>query len=287
MESEDLFLSVDEVRVAYRFRNVTARPVTTVVAFPMPTRSLSDEFGGDVAYPSDFRTSVDGRPVKPMRERKAVVGGKDYRATLEAMGVPVAPKSIMDAIKVMDRLPPARKAELVKLGLAGEEEWDNDGKGMKKHLIPLWSVADKYWWTQSFPAGRDVRIDHRYVPGAGGSVESGIAFPEFRDTPDTRAMIAEYCIDKDFIASVDRRRATGSNGPMMPERNIDYILTTGGNWAKPIGTFRLVVDKGAAKNLASFCGDGIKKISPTRFEMVKKDWRPTNDLHVLIIEPKT
>lgn len=286
MESEDLYLSVDEVRVSYRFRNITAVPLTTIVAFPMPARSLSDEYGGDVAYPSGFKTSVDGKPVKLQHERKAAVNGKDYRARLEALGVPVSPASIMDAIKVMDALPPARKAELVRLKLAGEEEWDDDGKGMKRHLIPLWSVEDKYWWTQTFAPGRDVRIDHRYVPGAGGSIESAIAFPEFRANEDSQAMIKEYCIDKDFIASVDKRRAKGRDGPMMPERNIDYILTTGGNWAKPIGRFRLVVDKGRPDNLVSFCGEELKKISPTRFEMVKKNWRPTSDLHVLILEPK-
>lgn len=286
MVSEDLYVSVDEVRVGYIFRNVSAVPVTTVIAFPMPPRSLSDEYGGDVAYPSGFRTSVAGKPIKIERERKAVVNGKDFRARLEALGVPVAPATVNAAIDAMDRLTPARKAELVRLGLAGEEEWDDDGKGMKKHLIPLWSVEDKYWWRQTFAPGRDVRIDHRYVPGAGGSVESAIAFPEFRANEDSQAMIKEYCIDEDFIASVDKRRAKGRDGPMMPERNIDYILTTGGNWAKPIGSFRLVVDKGRPDNLVSFCGEGVKKISPTQFEMVKKNWRPTSDLHVLILEPR-
>ena len=103
---------------------------------------------------------------------------------MRAFAIPVAPDSINDAIKAMDALPPARKAELIRLGLAGEEQWDDDGKGMKKHLIPLWTVEDQYWWTQVFPAGRDVRIDHRYVPGAGGSVESMIAYPEYRDQPE-------------------------------------------------------------------------------------------------------
>ena len=38
----------------------------------------------------------------------------------------------------------------------------------------------------------------------------------------------------------------------------------------PIGRFRLVVDKGAPGNLVSFCGEGVRKISPTRFEMSVK-----------------
>ena len=286
MVSEDLFLSVDAIRVAYRFRNVTAVPVTTIVAFPMPPRSMADEYGRDVAYPSDFRTFVDGKPVKAQLERKAAGKGKDYRARLEALAIPIAPDSINDAVKAMDRLPPARRAELIRLGLAGEEEWDDDGKGMKKHLIPLWTVEDRYWWRQVFPAGRDVRIDHRYVPGAGGSVESFVAYPQYRGTPEAKAMIAEYCIDGAFIAAIDARRNTDDRGPMMPQRTVDYILTTGANWAKPIGDFRLVIDKGRPQNLVSFCGDGVRKISPTQFEMRKRNWRPDRDLKVLVVEPR-
>jgi hypothetical protein len=286
MESEDLYVSADEIRVRYLFRNVTAIPVRTVVAFPMPRRRLSDEFGGDVAYPSGFRTSVDGKPVKVTLERKAVANGTDYRARLEALKIPVAPDSINDATRAMDALPPAQKAELIRLGLAGEEEWDDDGKGMKKHLIPLWTVEDKYWWPQAFPAGREVRIDHRYVPGAGGSVESFIAFPEYRNTPESREMAAKYCVDKATMAAVDKRRNKGLEGPMMPQRTVEYILTTGGNWARPIENFRLVVDKGKPGNLVSFCGEGVRKISPTQFEMRKRNWRPTRDLEVLILEPR-
>ena len=286
MESEDLYVSVDEVRVAYRFRNVTAIPVKTVVAFPMPPRRMSDEYGGDVGYPSGFKTRVDGRPVKVTLERKAMVNGKDHRARLEALNIPIAPDSINATIKAMDALPPPRRAELVRLGLAGEEEWDDDGKGMKKHLIPLWTVEDKYYWTQIFPAGRDVRIDHRYVPGAGGSVESFIAFPEYRNPPESRAMAAKYCVDQATIAAVDKRRNKGLEGPLMPQRTVEYILTTGSNWARPIGDFRLVVDKGRPGNLVSFCGEGVKKISPTQFEMRKRNWRPTRDLDVLILEPR-
>ena len=285
MESEDLYVSVDEVRVRYRFRNVTPTAVSTVVAFPMPPRSLATEYGGDVAYPSNFRTSVDGRPIHATLERKATLNGRDHRGLLERYGIPVAPESINDATAVMDRLPPARKAELIRLGLAGEEEYDA-GKGWEKHLIPLWTIEDRHWWTQTFPAGRDVRIDHRYVPGAGGSVESFLAFPEYRDTPEARATIAKYCVDKATMAAVDKRRNKGLEGPLMPQRTVDYILTTGANWARPIGDFRLVVDKGRPCNLVSFCGEGVKKISPTRFEMRKSNWRPTRDLEVLILEPR-
>lgn len=286
MESEDLYVSADEIRVRYVFRNLSTKPVTTVVAFPIPPREMSDEFGGDVAYPSDFRTTADGRSVPVTLERKAVADGKDHRARLQALKIPIAPESINEAIKAMDALSAANRAELIRLGLAGEEEWDDDGKGMRKHLIPLWTVEDKYHWTQTFPAGREVRIDHRYVPGAGGSVEAFIAFPEYRDTPESKAAVAKYCVDHATIAAVDKRRNKGLEGPLMPQRTVEYILTTGANWAQPIRDFRLVVDKGKPGNLVSFCGEGVKKISPTQFEMRKTNWRPTRDLEVLILEPR-
>ena len=63
------------------------------------------------------------------------------------------------------------------------------------------------------------------------------------------------------------------------------MLVTGGNWKKPIGDFRLVVDKGDPKTLVSFCGDGVKKTGPTRFEMRKTNWRPERDLSILFLEP--
>lgn len=286
MLSEDLFVSADEIRIHYVFRNRSTKDVETIVAFPMPDRDLSEEYGGDVGYPSDFRTKVGGVPVKAQLERRAVVKGKDHTALLKQLRVPLAPDSINAAIPAMDRLPAAEKKRLVALGVAGDEEYDDDGKGMKHHLIPLWTVKDKYWWKQRFPAGRDLIVDHRYAPGIGGSVESTIAFREFRNTPDTRAMIARYCIEKDFLASVDARSNKGPEGPMMPDKWIDYVLTTGANWRSPIGSFRLVVDKGKPGNLVSFCETGVKKIGPTQYEVRHTNWRPTRDLHVLIIEPR-
>jgi hypothetical protein len=286
MVSEDLFVSAGQIRVRYVFRNRTSKDVDTVVAFPMPDRDLGEEYGGDVGYPSNFRTRVAGRSISATLERKAVIKGKDYTALLGQLKVPIAPASINDATKAMDRLTPAQKARLVKLGLAGDEEYDNTGLGMKHHLIPLWTVKDSMWWRQRFPAGRDLVIEHNYVPGVGGSVESAIAFKQFRTTDDSRQMIKRYCIDTEFLAAVDRRsRKDQTNGPGMPDTWIDYILTTGANWRSPIRSFRLVVDKGKPGNLVSFCEAGVKKIGPTQYEVRRANWRPARDLHVLIIEP--
>lgn len=286
MASEDLYVSATRIRIRYVFRNVTAAPITTTVAFPMPDRPLSDENEGDVAYPSGFRTTVEGKPVRAMLERKAIAKGKNQRALLESVGIPIAPQSINAATKAMDRLTPATKVRMVAAGLAGEEERDDDGKGMTKHLIPLWTVQDRYYWTQTFPAGRDLKIEHGYVPGAGASVTTTFAVKALRATEEGRLAKARYCPDAAFFAAIDKRIGAPDRDPGLPDWRIDYVLTTGANWAMSIGDFRLVVDKGRPGNLVSFCATGVRKISPTQFEVRHRNWRPAQDLHVIIVEPR-
>ena len=62
------------------------------------------------------------------------------------------------------------------------------------------------------------------------------------------------------------------------------MLKTGANWSGPIQDFRLVIDKGEASALVSFCGDGVKKISPTQFEMRKTNFTPEGNISVLILK---
>jgi hypothetical protein len=296
MRSEDLFISQDAVVVKYRFANTSAKDVTTVVAFPMPDLGGVGFFESDNGIPSqdpinllDFATMVDGRPVKASVEQKALVGGVDRSAWLVKRGVPLA-EHLDGARRALDNLSDADKAEAVKLGLATVDEYDQ-GQGWEKHLAPAWVLKTTFYWTQTFPAGRELAIDHRYTPAVGGSVDTIVGSEMWRDNTGGHAAEAraKYCVDKGFEAAVakGRAKASGDDGfSAYQERRIAYVLKTGGNWAKPIGAFRLVVDKGAADNLVSFCATGVKKIGPTRFEVVKTNYRPAADLDILILVPQ-
>jgi hypothetical protein len=99
-------------------------------------------------------------------------------------------------------------------------------------------------------------------------------------------MIADYCIDSALIAGLELMARRNGQNAMIGEQRIGYVLTTGANWRAPIHNFRLVVDKGATENLISFCGSGIRKTAPTRFEMRHTDWRPERDLKLLILMPR-
>lgn len=281
MVSEDLYVSASEIRVRYVFRNRAPRDVRVTVAFPLPDRDLSQIEYGDVAWPSDFRTRVDGQPVRMSHQRRAVLGGVDHTALLESLGVPIAAAEIAAASEVIERLPPSDQQRLVRAGLASPI-----GEGPDRAFEARWTVTEAYHWEQTFPAGRDLIVEHRYVPGTGGSAGTALGNREFRQSEYGRQQIARYCIDPPFLAAVDRLALrSGSDYLPMTEQWISYVLTTGANWRSPIGDFRLVVDKGDTRNLVSFCGEGVRRISPTRFEIRRRNWRPTRDLHVLILRP--
>jgi hypothetical protein len=285
MLAEDLFVSAEQVRVQYRFRNDRSRAgvVEAIVAFPMPDRDLSLEREGDVAFPSDFRTLVDGKPVATRTELKAMLDGADMSAILTAMKLSIAgsPEAIDAALEALS---PVQRDELLRLRLAEVEEYGAGAGALR--LVPLWTIRETHYWPQAFRADRETRIEHSYRPGTGMSVGTALVDRAFRRSAEGRRMIADYCIDAAFLAGLDRlARRAGGDYPLLGEQRFGYILTTGGNWAQPIGDFRMVIDKGAAENLVSFCASGVRKISPTQFQVSHKNWRPDRDLKVLVIFP--
>jgi Domain of unknown function (DUF4424) len=97
---------------------------------------------------------------------------------------------------------------------------------------------------------------------------------------------AKYCMDASFVsaaaAGAQKAKQSGKD-TLLGEKRIDYILKTGANWAGPIADFTLSVDKGKPDNLLSFCGTGVKKLSPTQFQVHYTDYTPKTDLAVLIL----
>jgi hypothetical protein len=95
-----------------------------------------------------------------------------------------------------------------------------------------------------------------------------------------------YCTDGPFTSAVQSlyRKANAPNSKVGAfEEYLSYVIASGANWAGPIGSFRLIVDKGDPLTLVSFCGDGVKKIGPTTFEMIASDYTPRRDIELLFI----
>ena len=288
MRAEDLFISAAEIRVRYRFFNKTPSDVTVHVAFPMPEIRI-EHADQNVSVPIDdavnflgFTTRVNGAPVATQVEQHVFAGGVERTATLRGLGVPLAPH-LQSTNQALDRLPRSKWDELVKIGLAEIEEYDA-GKGTEKHLAARWALRTTYYWQQTFPAQKETAIEHRYKPSVGGTVQTALGADYARAEPWHADMLRKYCIEPNIIRALDRARRGKDDGAPYSEERIEYILKTGANWSGPIGDFRLEVDKGHKDNLVSFCGEGVKKIGPTQFEMRKKNFTPDGNFAVLILK---
>jgi len=292
MRSEDLFVSEREIRVRYVFRNTADRDITSIVAFPMPDIAFTEE---EIDIPNraadnflDFKTVVNGQAVDAAMERRVFALGLERTRLLEDLKVPLMPL-LRETASALDALPEEKKADLVSLGIARVEEYD-DGKGMQKHLIPFnWRLKTTYFWSQTFPAGKDIVIEHRYRPSVGRSVQ-GTRYNAVPTTPgeaeELRRMTTTYCIDGTFKAAVSRApKAKSHGGAAFSEARISYVLKTGSNWLGSISDFTLTIDKGAPENLVSFCGADVKKTGTTTFQIKATHFYPQQDLDVLILKP--
>lgn len=290
MESEELFISTDEIRVTYIFRNDSDVDHHLLVAFPMP--DIVPNHFSPVAYPMgpsnnlfEFETTFDGEPVDAVLHEYAFAAGVDRTKLIEKLDLPIVPIS-QEAIDATDELPEETLAELLHLGLVVPDEFDA-GDGWEKHHWPNWTYRATYTWEATFPAGETVTVEHRYRPSVGGT--AGVSFlSEPYDGYDPAADYArKYCTDDAFLGAV-RKTLSNPDEPWsapFTEQWISYILTTGGNWAGGgIENFRLVIDKGSTDNLVSFCGEDVRKIGPTTFEMKKQNFWPEQELEILLLQ---
>ncbi len=280
MQSEDLFISEEKVTVDYVFLNTSAADIETVVAFPLPDiengiEKPAYDFTGELG----FRTLVDGKPADLTLTQTAVLKGRDVTERLKAAKIPLMPiwEKFDAAVKA---LPTAERNALIAEGLL------MDDGSTPPSWAPLWTTKTAVSRTQVFPAGRPVRVSHAYKPFVGGSVGS-ILKKDLRTVKDFAGDVAAYrakfCIDDDFVRGFDA--GVTKKDSYRPDLWIAYVLTSGANWKGPIGDFRMVIDKGDPKNLVSFCGTGVKKIAPTRFEVRYQNFTPTRDVNVLIVKP--
>lgn len=318
MESENLFIGLDEITVDYVFRNTTPEDVTGVVAFPMPAVNLSTlvysptRFTAadlDTDNPLDFTALIDGKPVAVSTERRAYfippesptdpdapyvpppasaeydAPGDDVTDYLASLGIPLVFDT--DAVfAALDRLPPGTVKELEAKGLAVNNGPDTDPS---TRWDIGWSIVIRHYWTQTFPAGATVKVSHRYkaMPSGGLFYWYDWTKPTADWTTDPNEDDkAKYCIDEGTGRAIDEALPADPDAGGAHHGtafNIAYVLTTANTWKGPIGDFKLTLDKGKPENVLSLCMEGVKKIGPTRFEIEKTNFAPTKDLEVLVV----
>jgi hypothetical protein len=276
MTSEDLFISVQKVEVNYVFTNTGDEDLTVTVAFPMPDLDPDIYLNEDssVFKPGadnfmDFHVAVEGTPVETKLELRALSGVLDITNQLKALNIPINPLGD-DARKALISLP-AEKLE--SLTAEGAVVLDGDDRE------PAWTLKSAYYWNQKFQAHKPLRVSHSYVPAVGATFYSG-------GEEQAASNKKRFCIDDGTLKAMDViANAAKAKNFLAEERHIQYVLTTGANWAGGIGKFHLTIDKGSADNVVSLCMDGIQKTGPTRFEAFKTEFMPEKDLDIMIVTP--
>ena len=282
MAEEDLFLSLDQVRVRYLFRNRSKQPVTTLVAFPLPPihMEMDHEYGftarhRDPADSVDFRLWIDGRPVPVnSRARAETPEGREVTALLQKWQIPLIfltpdAASYDRLMARLEALPPEAMAELRAAGAILQEP--------DMGFQPNWITHFSYYWQMTFPAGAAVEVRHAYVP-----VPEAFIFGRY--DLEEGALAQEVCMDNAFRAGA-RRLLGPDEYAATTGRLLRYVLTTANSWRGPIGRFHLTIDKGRPDALVSLCRDGIRKTGATRFEWQAQNWQPRRNLSVLFLAP--
>ncbi|UXS42997.1 DUF4424 domain-containing protein (plasmid) [Agrobacterium tumefaciens] len=283
MQSEDLYLSPNEVRVHYVFRNESDRDITTTVAFPLP--DIDQSAYETVFLPVEsqenfvgFHVTADGKSIHPKLEQKAVTDeGADVTAAITKSGLSVNSK-LPGWEEKARALPDNVWRDLVGQGLIEAE----DVSDRSADFNVTWNLRATFHWEQTFPAGRTIIVDHRYKPIAGGvSIFADEA--QFKD-------YSSYCLDDQGKAGVRHLLNQAQAGAKAdPERaagispiEVSYVLTTGANWKGPIEDFRLTIDKEAPHAVLSLCMSGLKKTGPTTFETRRENFTPTEDIRFVV-----
>ena len=288
MKSEDLFISTDKIKVSYVFANTSDEDVTGEVIFPLPPIAVQDLFFSDMNLPENpdrenlvnFTVEVNGVEITPKVERRAVhfsyapesgepVYGEDVTALLAEAGAPLTlqPDRLVAAVEA---LPPTTLDKLVSAGLV--EVHDGPSQGSDKYLFK-WAVAVRYHWTQTFPAAKELSVRHAYENYPSGGIWSW-EHPAKADYQKELERL--YCIDEATSKGLARCRTS---------YHIRYILGTANTWKGPIGNFKLTIDKGHPRNILSLCAEGVEKTGPTTFVVEKNDYRPPDELRILIASP--
>ena len=317
MVKERLTISPKKIDARYTFRNVTDHPVELMVAFPLPVIDYSrlNPHGPYINIPNshnanfvDFKTIVDDQPVKTRVETKALLGDKDISNDLKSVGIKywipgngtdygvmddhnaknlqANKEQRLDAIKQVQALSKNAQQQLIKLGALENGPPEDD-----VYPFPKWRLVTLYYWTQVFPPGKDVIIQHTYKPIS--TMSEGFHIETFdlktnkflpvqmMGTADARypkgaENLKQYCMTDSFYAGAKKK-------PGFQTHDIDFILKTANAWHKPIGEFTLVLQTDAPENLVSICMDKLKQTSPTTFEVTKYNFAPAEDLKVFFL----
>lgn len=269
MYSEDLFISKNQIKVDYQFKNLTDKDISEMVLFPLPPieNFFESDFADTEKLLKSFKVQVNGKNIQPEMHVRTFIQKDEHSKPIDA--TELFKQCGFTQTEMLN--PWNRKSYEYEIF---ENKLRHCSNAQLKKFLPqsqseaiVWSSQVIYSWQQSFKANSLTRVQHQYAPLVGGSVSLYPAEDE-----------KTYCMDGNFKAGL--RKAKSQHAPYSA---LGYILKTGANWAKPIEHFKLTIERDP-NELVSFCWAGkVTKISPTRFQMLENNFLPKQDLEIIFV----
>lgn len=322
MEKEELFITPDHIKVYYVFKNVTNKDIIVDVFFPLPIQSeisaqktwdkeILDEMNeqnkrNNPEYDSssfleqvpfeNFSVRVDGKKVAFKREIRALQKGKDMTNLFHDNNLPLNP------VLASCNYPMTKESDTQACD-ERMKRYQNLGL-LSPEGQPLWQKQIHYHWLQTFPKGKEVKIEHSYRPARGSFFfehqANRLPMEMLIEQLLSRGeWIAKFCpwqsisITDNFIPWIIRefqQTSKSTENLTLMFYEVDYILTTGANWEGPIRDFTITIEYPKDGTVAScwpFDQNKIKDIGSNKIQFHQKDFKPDQDLKILFGVPYT
>jgi hypothetical protein len=291
-DSADIQIDPSNVSAKYRVTNSGTTAAQVTLGLQIPELDFSDP---DSSYaipapdPLNFiglTLRIDGKQNSFAFAQSAVIEGRDITSVLRSNKLALVPiGTFQNDITVM---PPEQRQKLQDAHVIVENGTDLQGNPI---FAPTWTVRTNASRRVTIAPNQTLAIDLRYRTSVGYSLDTPLRLP-LRNDKALAALVqmhrSNYCIDDGFYTGLDKilvqptAPVPEANTAKLRERSIVFAMqprTPQG----PYKDFRLVVDKGRADRVVSFCLNNLKRISPTAFEMRAADFQPDSDLKVLLI----
>jgi hypothetical protein len=293
LESQDVAVSLDAVKMTYRLTNTTGRKAQVEIDFTLPDVDMGDQ---DTVYdlPGSgtrlvaFTTTANGAPLRFSSEQKAYSDSSDVTDVLARNRLPILPLGpvLQDLQRRLSEMTGDARADLLRRGIIYEAGTDVAGKPLH---FPNWSVRTRHKSRWEIAAGQNAQIQLSYRPSIGRSTDT-VLRKALRSKPSLKPQfeekLASYCIEPDFLRGVDRLAGTGdANTAALQEWRISVGLSAATGFAQPARLFQLSIDKGKTARLVSFCANDVQKTSTTVFQSRKSNFNPTADLRIIWVGP--
>jgi hypothetical protein len=286
-KAHDLTIKSDEIRSLYQHRNIGKKPVTLMIAFPLPDLPLPgrDPSWIEYAFPDwlglGMQLKINGKPTELTRIDIPKVGETDISARLSTLGWPVLYWEDGGFAAKLAALSADDKSELVGDGLLAVDESAPGG------VRAAWRVSSSFVLMQEFAAGKTTSIDFRYIPMTGGGFSTSLD-REYRDTPLPATVDRHrlYCPGDSFFDNYDALRYAPDGGLIEPILPIETRLAYRAN-DRAHAKFNMVIDKGYEERLLAHCIPGGKFIGETKTAFKLKNGGLDADVELLILNLTT